>query len=147
MRRFSRDEGGQSIVLFAGALPLILALLLLVIDGGRLYVERERIRNAAQTAAEAAVSLAADQPGRSRPSDREIRDMVAEALRRNLPGETYTHGVVVPFDAALTTFNLRVSVAKEFRASIQALRFSIGADGAAKLGGADEASGSQGNAP
>ena len=137
MKRLYRDEGGQSIVLFAGALPLILVLLLLVIDGGRLYVERERIRNAAQTAAEAAVSLSADQPGRSEASDREIRNIVAEALRRNLPGEAYTHRLVVPFDPDLETFNLKVTVGKEFRASIQAIRFSISADGAAKLGGTE----------
>lgn len=137
MKRFCRDEGGQTIVLFAGALPLILVLLLLVIDGGRLYVERERIRNAAQTAAEAAVSLSADQPGRSEASDREIRNIVAEALRRNLPGETYTHRLMVPFDPSLTTFNLKVTVAKEFRASIQAIRFGISAEAAAKLGGTE----------
>lgn len=139
MRIFARDERGQSAVLIAVSLPVVLALLLLVIDGGRLYVDRERIRNAAQLAAEAAVSLAADQPGRSQPKDAEIRGVVAEALSRNLPGETYSYDVAIPFRPELTTFNVKVSVTKPFRSSIGAVRFTIGADGAAKLGEATAA--------
>ncbi len=136
MSMFRRDEGGQSVVLIAVSLPLILSLLLLVIDGGRLYVERERIRNAAQLAAEAAVSLAADQPGNSQPKDADVRGIVAEALQRNLPGEGYVADVVIPFRTDIPTFNVKVSVTKLFRASINAVSFRIGADGAAKLGDA-----------
>lgn len=133
MSAFRRDEAGQSVVLIAVALPLILGLLLLVIDGGRLYVERERIRNAAQLAAEAAVSLAADQPGRSQPRDAEIRGIIADALSRNLPGETYTYDVTMPFRADIATFNLKVRVSKRFTSSIGRIGFDIGADAAAKL--------------
>lgn len=145
MSMFRRDEGGQSVVLIAVSLPLILSLLLLVIDGGRLYVERERIRNAAQLAAEAAVSLAADSPGGSRPKDADVRGIVAEALQRNLPGEGYEADVVMPFRTDITTFNVKVNVQKEFRASIAAVRFRIGADAAAMLGAA--ASAPPGSAP
>lgn len=134
MRLFHRDERGQSVVLLAGALPLMLALLLLVVDGGRLYVERERIRNAAQLAAEAAVSLAADRPGKSQPTDAEFRGIVAEALSRNLPGEVYTHTVAIPFRSDVTTFNVKVHVARRFTSSIAQIGFDIGADAAAKLG-------------
>lgn len=133
---FRRDDGGQSVVLIAISLPLVLSLLLIVIDGGRLYVDRERIRNAAQLAAEAAVSLAADTPGRSQPNDQKIRDIVKEALDRNLPGETFSHSVTMPFRTDITTFNVKVSVTKPFRASVQSVGFTIGADGAAKLGDA-----------
>lgn len=134
MRRILRDEGGQSVVLIAVSLPVVLSLMLLVIDGGRLYVDRERIRNAAQLAAEAAVSLAADAPGGSQPSARAVRDIVKESLDRNLPGESFTHSVTAPFRSELSTYNVKVSVTKPFRASVQAVTFNIGADGAAKLG-------------
>lgn len=129
-----REESGQSVVLIAASLPVVLSLLLLVVDGGRLYVERERIRNAAQLAAEAAVSLAADSTGRSQPSAQSVRDIVREALDRNLPGESFTHSVTAPFRSELSTYNVKVSVTKPFRASIQAVTFTIGADAAAKLG-------------
>jgi Flp pilus assembly protein TadG len=133
VRPFRSDDSGQSIVLIAVSLPLILGLLLLVIDGGRLYVERERIRNAAQLAAEAAVSLAGDQPGRSAPNATQIRDIVAEALTRNLAGEAYAYDVANPFRTDLTQFNVKVSVTKPFRSSIGGVGFTIGAEAAALL--------------
>ncbi len=136
MRLARRDEG-QAVVLLALSLPLVLALLLLVIDGGRLYLEGERLRNAAQLAAEAGVSLAADSPGRP-PADRAVRDMVAQALARNLPGERYEFQVDIPFRADIPDYNLRVRVSKAFAASIQRISFPIVLEAAARLGRAEE---------
>lgn len=139
----ARDQG-QAIVMLALALPLALALLLLVIDGGRLYVEQTRLRNAAQLAAEAGVSLAGENGsaagGRTTtPTPREVRDIVAEALRRNLPGETYDFFVDAPFRPGIGAYSVRVRLAKPFVGSIERVRFTIRAEGAARLGGADAA--------
>jgi hypothetical protein len=48
------DEGAQAIVLIAGAMPLLFAMLLLLIDGGKLLVERRNLQSAADAAALAA---------------------------------------------------------------------------------------------
>lgn len=87
--RILRDEGGQTVVLLAISMPLFLALLLLVIDGGRLYVERERLLAAARLSAQAGVA-AFDELGRgNKPlTDAEVRGVAADAVARNLPGES-----------------------------------------------------------
>lgn len=138
--RLAARDGGQAIVMLALALPLSLALLLLVIDGGRLYVEQTRLRNAAQLAAEAGVSLAGEggsaAGGRTiTPTPREVRDIVAEALRRNLPDETYDFIVDAPFRTGAGAYTVRVRVTKPFVGSIERVRFTIRAEAAARLGG------------
>ena len=133
-----RDEGGQAVVLLAISLPLVLALLLLVIDGGHLYVERERLHDAAQLAAEAGVSLAADSPGTT-PKPTEVDAMVKDALDRNLPGDAYTFSVAIPGQSAVPEYNIQVRVSEPFHASIAALTFTVGADAAAMLGAAPSA--------
>ncbi len=84
----AREDGGQTVVLLAISMPLLLGLLLLVIDGGRLYVERERLLAAARLSAQAGAS-AFGEPGPSQGSmtDAGIRAVVSDAIARNLPGE------------------------------------------------------------
>lgn len=48
-----RTEGGQAMVWFAVALPLLVMLIVLVVDGGELYLEYIRARNAVELAAQA----------------------------------------------------------------------------------------------
>lgn len=130
-----REEGGQAIVLFATALPLFLVLLLLVIDGGRLLVERERLRNAAHFAAEAAVSLAGDRDDRL-PTDAEARRMVDTAVRLNLPGlpTVRAESVITSGRLGVSPYQVRVRVTEQFATSIQQLTFTIAAEAAAQLG-------------
>jgi Flp pilus assembly protein TadG len=47
------SEQGQALVFFLVALPLILMLIALVVDGGMMYLEYVRARNAAELAAQA----------------------------------------------------------------------------------------------
>jgi Flp pilus assembly protein TadG len=47
------DDEGQAIVWFAVAMPLVLMLIVLVVDGGQLYLAYIRARNAAELAAQA----------------------------------------------------------------------------------------------
>ncbi len=130
-----REEGGQVIVLFATALPIFLVLLLLVIDGGRMLVERERLRNAAHFAAEAAVSLAGDRDDRL-PTDAEARQMVDTALRLNLPGllSARAESVITSGRLGVSPYQVRVRVTEQFSTSIQRLSFTIAAEAAAQLG-------------
>ncbi len=134
-RRGVAAEQGQAIILLALSLPLLFALLLLVVDGGRLFVERERLRNAAQLAAEAGVARVAESPGLelSRGGEETVRRVVAEALRRNL-GVTPRFTVTMPFRTDIPNFNLKVRVEQPFEASIQRVRFTIAGEGAAQLG-------------
>lgn len=147
-----RDEDGQAIVLFATALPIFLALLLLVIDGGRLLVERERLRNAAHFAAEAAVSLAGDRDDRL-PTDAEARQMVDTALRLNLPGllSARAESVITSGRLGVSPYQVRVRVTEQFATSIQQLSFTIAAEAAAQLGqtatAAGQAAAGQPNVP
>lgn len=85
----ARDDRGQTVVLLAISMPLFLALFLLVIDGGRLLVERERLLATARLSAQAGVA-AFDELGQgNRPlTDAEVRAVASDAVGRNLPGET-----------------------------------------------------------
>lgn len=86
--RAARDEGGQTVVLLAISMPLLLAILLLVIDGGRLYVERERLLAAARLSAQAGASAFGEPgPSQGRMTDASVRVVVSDAIARNLPGE------------------------------------------------------------
>jgi hypothetical protein len=49
-----RDEHGQSLVLFAAALPMLLSAAALVVDGSHLFVNKRSLQNAADAAALAA---------------------------------------------------------------------------------------------
>lgn len=132
-RRLARGEEGQTIVLLAVSLPLLLALLLLVIDGGRLLIHRERLQGAAQLAAYAGVSALAELPsGHQRDPDRARRSIdpvIREALVRNLPGTPFTYTFDMPFGDARTGGDLVVRLSSPFAASIQRITFGIGATG------------------
>jgi hypothetical protein len=52
-RRSLPDERGQAMVWFVATLPLVLMLIVLVMDGGQMYLEYIRARNAANLAAQA----------------------------------------------------------------------------------------------
>lgn len=52
---------GQILILFAILLPVLLILLALAVDAGRLYIERDRMKRAAQSAADAGISVVAEQ--------------------------------------------------------------------------------------
>ncbi|MDE3102729.1 MAG: hypothetical protein KGJ98_10895, partial [Chloroflexota bacterium] len=92
------------------------------------------LHDAAQLAAEAGVSLAADSPGTT-PKPTEVDAMVKDALDRNLPGDAYTFSVAIPGQSAVPEYNIQVRVSEPFHASIAALTFTLGAAAAAKLGG------------
>lgn len=129
-----REEGGQAIVLFAVSLPLFLALMLLVIDGGRALVEHERLRNAAQFAAEAVASLAGDPSGHV-PTRSQAEAIASAAVSRNLPGEPFAPPVVSLTPPALgEPFRATVRVEKTFASTIQRITFRISATAAAQLG-------------
>lgn len=132
LRAFTRAAEGQVIVLFAAALPVFLLLAIIAVDTGRYLVDREHVANAARLAAEAAVSLAADPTGRD-PSPAAAQRVVAESLRRNLPGESYSFDVVSPAGQRLSTYSARVHVEKAFVSTIQRVRFLITVDAAARL--------------
>ena len=153
------DDAGQVIVLFAVSLPLFLALLLLAIDGGRLLIERERLRGAAQLAAEAAVSLAADrQPAGdplrllraaqlaetalshavdgqgTSPSADQVRDMAKDAVLRNLPERGVSVRASIVSRPGGEPFTVSVRVEKDFVSTIGRISFHIAAEASAQLG-------------
>lgn len=140
MRVVSRDEGGQAIVLVAVAMPVLLGLMLLVLDGGRLYVDRERLHGAAQLAAEAGASAIGDMPpGQAKGAKfaRAAADpIVRQALERNLEEPCASDGSR-PCRYTLELAKgedpdrpvVRVHVSHPFSASIQVVRFRIGAEG------------------
>lgn len=119
-RGFTRDDGGQTVVLLAVSMPLLLALLLLVIDAGRLYVDRERLIGAARLSAQAGTSaLMESAPGGRTTTDAQVRAVVQEAIARNLPGEAVRsaididrskQAVSVRLDRQVEAFFGRVSV-------------------------------------
>ncbi len=105
--RGARDDGGQTVVLLAISMPLLLALLLLVIDGGRLYVERERLLAAARLSAQAGVSAFGETGAGGRPTtDADVRAIVLEAIARGLPGEDVRSRVEV--DRAVRRVDVRL---------------------------------------
>jgi len=128
-----RDEGGQAIALFAVSLPLFLVLLLLVIDGGRLLVEHQRLRNAAQFAAEAVVSMAGDASAQI-PTPAQATGMTSASLARNLPEGFLGAAVNLTPPAQGAPFKATVQVGKTFVSSIQRITFTISATAAAQLG-------------
>lgn len=134
-----RDEGGQTIALFAVSLPLFLALLLLVIDGGRLLVEHERLRNATQFAAEAVASMAGD--GGAPPTGAQAAAMASMALAKNMPDRRGGLAVDAPQPADGQPFKATVYAETVFTATIERIRFTIGARSAAQLGQSTGASG------
>jgi len=153
-RRALAEDAGQVIVLFAVSLPLFLALLLLAIDGGRLLVERARLTGAAQLAAEAAVSLAADGRGMvaapagvggaaagiggagapAVPTAAQVRDMAKDAVLRNLPERGVSVSASIVSRPGGEPFTVRVRVEKEFVSSIQRIVFTIAGEASAQLG-------------
>jgi hypothetical protein len=52
---------GQVVVIVAILLVVVLTLLAVAVDGGRLYIERSRLRGAAQSAADAGISWVAEE--------------------------------------------------------------------------------------
>ena len=54
-------KSGQVLIFFAILLPVLLILLALAVDAGRLYIERDRMKRSAQSAADAGISLVAEQ--------------------------------------------------------------------------------------
>lgn len=94
--RLRGGEEGQTVVLVALAMPLFLALLLVVIDGGRLYVERERLIGAARLSAQAGTSaLVSGGDGGRALTDAQVRAVALEAIARNLPGEAVRSSIDV----------------------------------------------------
>ena len=159
-RRALAEDAGQVIVLFAVSLPLFLALLLLAIDGGRLLIERERLRGAAQLAAEAAVSLAADrQPAGDpllrllrtaqlaetalshvvdasalSPTADQVRAMAKDAVLRNLPERGVSVRASIVSRRSGEPFAVTVKVEKDFVSTIGRISFHIAAEASAQLG-------------
>ena len=65
-----RDESGQAIVIFAGGLIAILAVLALVIDTGNVWANQRMVQNGSDAAAEAgAIVLAERLAGVRRPRE------------------------------------------------------------------------------
>lgn len=59
MKKFFRREQGQSIIIIAGAMVVLVALLALVVDAGNAYVQRRQVQNAIDSGAQAgALALA-----------------------------------------------------------------------------------------
>jgi hypothetical protein len=56
LRAHARREDGQTLILFALAMPLFIALIALVLDGSNLFVQRRAMQNAADAAALAAAN-------------------------------------------------------------------------------------------
>lgn len=142
--RFVHDDGGQVVVLFAAGLPLILVLLLIVIDGGRLYVEHERIRSTALLAAQAGASALADLPPGQAKQDRARAELtldrtVKEAVERNFQ-ETCLSGSGSGCRYAVERLRergapaIRVRVDRPFAATLQAIRFTLSAQGISEEG-------------
>lgn len=147
--RHAGEERGQVIILVALGLPLFLALLLLAIDGGRLFLERQRLGNASLLAAEAAASLVAQSPEpRERTvGEQAIRAVVEEALRRNLGSRPrFTYGVSFRFQGS-GAFDVRVRVERPLLASIQRVSFTIAGEGAAQLPAAPASDQKSGRSP
>lgn len=141
VRALSRDEGGQAIVLLAVAMPVLLGLMLLVLDGGRLYVERERLHGAAQLAADAGFSAFRDlPPGQAKDRQRMnavVDPIVRRALERNLEEPCASDGsrpcryrIELAPGADPDRLGVKVHVTRPFAASVQVVRFTIGAEGA-----------------
>jgi uncharacterized membrane protein len=137
MRRFGRDDGGQVIALVALGMPLFLAVVLLVVDGGRFFLAREELLNAARLAAEAGASMGSDAPGATRytaAGERKVCDTLAEALRRNLGPSGYAATARIHADRASGVFVVAVTLDRPFRASVQALAIPLRVEAAARIG-------------
>jgi Flp pilus assembly protein TadG len=76
-----RREDGQTLILVALAFPLLMTMMLLVVDGANLFVQRRMVQNAADAGALAAAAYLPDDPGRAESA---ARDYVS----RNASGAT-----------------------------------------------------------
>jgi Flp pilus assembly protein TadG len=62
MKRMLKREEGQSLLIVAGALVLLVAFLALVVDAGNAYVQRRKVQNAMDAGSRAgALAWASDQ--------------------------------------------------------------------------------------
>lgn len=87
LRRVMRDEKGQSAVIMALIMVVILALFALVIDIGNAYAERRRAQNAADAAALAGAQKLADASTTNRAVIAAIKDY---AQRNGMPADGVT---------------------------------------------------------
>ena len=84
-----RKQSGQAVVLVAVAVVVLTAILALALDGGRIYLDRRQVQNAADSAALAGAELLMTVP----PSYPSIHNQAIANLVKNLPG-TSTSGTV-----------------------------------------------------
>ena len=112
MKRFWRREQGQTLVLFALCLVVLMGMLALAIDAGYLYYARTSFQRAADAGALAGGSGTLT-------SQEEARSRAIEFARYNLPGNfsAATVNVSFPTARALATFptNSRASKVREDR--------------------------------
>ena len=82
--RFRRDSRGQGIVEFAIAVPVLLLILLIVIDAGRLFYGYVALQNASRIAASYAADHADAWPGLCAGAGRIRRDGAARHAKSQL---------------------------------------------------------------
>jgi Flp pilus assembly protein TadG len=81
-RSWLRKQSGQAVVLVAVAVVVLTAILALALDGGRIYLDRRQVQNAADSAALAGAELLMTVP----PSYSGIHGQAIANLVKNLPG-------------------------------------------------------------
>ena len=80
-----RNEQGQSVVLIALGLAVLMAFMALAVDGGNVYAQRRQIQNAVDAASSAAGERLArhDPTTNGRATNGQVNDIVKQYLRRN----------------------------------------------------------------
>jgi Flp pilus assembly protein TadG len=76
LRMYKKHEEGQSLVLIALAMVALVAIVGLVVDGGRVYAARRQSQNASDAGAFAGASVLATRTGSGPSDDAKIRDAV-----------------------------------------------------------------------
>jgi len=87
--RFMRSEKGQSLVLIAFMMVVLLALAGLAIDGGNMFLQRRRVQNAADSGSLAGTRVLAQHISHCRPGDAADDDVVDQAVHEFVGGNGF----------------------------------------------------------
>ena len=105
MRRRLRDRRGQALILVAIAILVLTAILVLALDGGRIYLDRRQLQDAADAAALAGAEQLQVLPY---PSYAGAHTQALSLVVTNLPG-TSTSGLTAPSAATWGPLNIGAS--------------------------------------
>ncbi len=102
-----RGEDGQTLILVALALPLLIAVMMLVVDGANIFVQRRVVQNAADAGALAAAGYLPGDPSRAQAAGRDY-------VNRNADGATATVTTSYNGDSRRVEVNVTENVPMSF---------------------------------